>query len=465
MSPFHPPLLLTRVSKQWRTVAEATPTLWSRLSFKLVVSFYGQSVEIDKLEAQRAAIIRWLTLAAGSEVSISISIIDNSRDLIVPQRHVADQLVDQLCESHFTNQWAQLSIAAELGEPYRSKLLSIPKDSLRSLKKLEYAPSQYSATPGRKLLGESSLIALPTLTSLALESLYGDTPLQDLPINWENITEIDLRLEKGDDLGWGPGSVDYLHSKCPKLQALSFHFGPSRLAMYHPSGDLTPKRFSNLTDLRIETAHNTVGPTICSEWMATLFVPSLVRFAYHNTNMGPDPESPILPFLRANTDNLGNLKEVELSGLLQNQLELLQFLEILGGSGTRVERLKFSWAEPANSYLSQRPVLLTDSILEKLTPSPSEEEGGTAIRQCLFPGLKYLDCGLVLPYCGEFTAEDLMRFLEGRFWASGKGAVAKLEYVGVDFYPEETKGPLSGWRSRFEDLGLHIDKDFRFELR
>ncbi|EAU83693.1 hypothetical protein CC1G_05597 [Coprinopsis cinerea okayama7 len=477
MSPFDPPLLFTRVSKQWKTVAEATPTLWSRLSFKLVVSSYGERVDadgidqrIDKLEAQRAAIIHWLTLAAGTDVSISISIIDDSRDLIVPQRHVAHQLVDQLCESCFTSHWAQLSIPEELAERYRSKLLSVPKDSLRSLKKLEYAPPYYSRTPGRKLLGESGLIALPTLTSLVLWNLFGDTPLQDLPINWEGITELDLQAsEKGEVLGWEPGSIDFVHSRCPNLRALSFRFAPALPTPLPCSitGNLKPKTFTNLEDFRIETANNLYGLTVSPEWMTTISVPSLVRFAYRNTNLGPELESAILPFLRANKDNLGNLREVELSGLLRNQVELLHFLEILGGSGTRVERLKFDWENHGQCwYLSERPALLTAWILEKLTPSPSEEEGelgGEGIAQCLFPRLKYLDFGTVHPFRDEFEEDGLMRFLEGRFRASGKGAVAQLEYVGVEFYSqgeERMVGDLSGWRSRLENQGLHIDRDF-----
>ncbi|KAH6904132.1 hypothetical protein BKA70DRAFT_1109462, partial [Coprinopsis sp. MPI-PUGE-AT-0042] len=112
----HPPLKLTLVCRRWRSVAFATPGLWTHI--KIVLDLVPQSrsntpdafAEFEqKIRRQKEGFVRWLTQAANLATHVSFHMVhwsNGGRDWSLQLQNMATRIVlealGEICSERFT---------------------------------------------------------------------------------------------------------------------------------------------------------------------------------------------------------------------------------------------------------------------------------------------------------------------------------------------------------------------------
>ncbi|KAH6904134.1 hypothetical protein BKA70DRAFT_1432347 [Coprinopsis sp. MPI-PUGE-AT-0042] len=303
----HPPLQLTLVCHRWRSVALASPALWTRVN--IVLDLVPQSrlntpdafdAFEQKIQHQEEGVIRWLTQAAN-----------------VPTH---------ICNEIFTSKWETLDIGGEdwnnrIAYPYREFFLSIPKEHLTSLKTLYYmykSTPMYAAEQGHSLdlrnltFRKSGIAAAPSLKALHITRLHQDDKLGRLAAVWTNLTELSLTGGYETSSVFETGEVLQAISRCATtLQTLHASVG----APDDPSLDVTTIVLPRLEVMAItEMGEERGPPSKLKQFMSALVTPVLSKM---NFETGCSPEcaydgevSSLLIFVQVHQSNLSNLTDL-----------------------------------------------------------------------------------------------------------------------------------------------------------
>lgn len=459
-----PPLLLTTVCKSWRDVAEQHPQLWERIFIHFHVGLLNTSDRADALVRKGAAICRWLHLAPASTTFVSLSILNTTwceewEEPTWPQRYlvfdIMRPLLFRLCAPQFTNKWKTL-VLSYVAEPYRSQVLNIPASELRSLRTLECkATKDHCSTVNkmtRTMLGKSTLLTAPALTSLHIQSLFPSLNLKDYPLaNWNAMTELHVTPwsfwpgASGDPengcMAWI--SISEVYTVLDRCKSTLISFAFTSVVPGDPTTDAASRTthvprtmaFPNLRHLSLRTK----GVENLADCLALFKVPSLISLDIRDegTHFAPSGGA-VFALLQANPTITTQLETV---GFKYDQLgpsRMESILELLGGSGTQVKHLSVVGTEPKNPGRSSGGALITRNLLDKLIPKfrldDHDHEEGPPLP--LFPCLETLH--VIAPYSGEASAFDFADLIAGRItsWLEGRQGIAKLKTYHLKLFEE-----------------------------
>ncbi|KAJ2930344.1 hypothetical protein H1R20_g6765, partial [Candolleomyces eurysporus] len=269
-----------------------------------------------------------------------------------------------------------------------------------------------------------SLLKAPHLRSLALGRLWA--PSHTLPVNWATLAELSL----GSFLygpGMDSGALGASHAltvlkACPNLVRCMITMGsesPINIHIPGPGGIFSnaasspPLPLDEKITLRHLTSMSIRGTSLPRGFASSFNLPSLSILSIMCQSATPQNEeqSGFVDWVRTFGDTL---TEVTFEHSALTSSALLYCLERL----PRVVTLRIldtgmvghgNWAAGAES---SRAALLTDSLLERLTPqSDSSDDVSGDSDQCLCPHLQNLSCRMTEI---EFTEKGLLDFIIGR---------------------------------------------------
>ncbi|KAH6901513.1 hypothetical protein BKA70DRAFT_1308879 [Coprinopsis sp. MPI-PUGE-AT-0042] len=449
-----PPILLTAVCKSWRDIAERYSQLWTRLFIQMRIGLHPMEDSEEVLIRKGAAICRWLEFAPATMSFLSVSIVNTDRSRWetpnAAQQHLMQDIMrpilSRICSAKLTNKWKTL-VLGSLDEPYRSQIMSIPANELRSLQSLEcWATSEVFndvSQVDRTILGKSSLVAARALTSLRINSLLPTLNLKDYPLaNWDTMTELHVRPstfwidstgESGCTAWISFAEVLIILDRC-KSTLTSFTF--TRVLPGNPFDNSASKTvqtppamtFPSLRQMTLRTrgVHN------LSEILALFKVPSLVSLDIL------DEEAQFTPFggalfslLHANPTVPRQLERLTFNYDQLGSSALETLFGLFGCPGTRVKNLSVLGIEPMKLGRNGGGALVTRDLLAKLVPHITVEEDDDGSPPPLFPCLETFN--ITAPYHGEVLPFDFVDLIASRitaWWRGGRG-IAKLRKCDI----------------------------------
>ncbi|TFK20332.1 hypothetical protein FA15DRAFT_673590 [Coprinopsis marcescibilis] len=469
--PTQPPLLLTQICRQWRSIADTSPELWSQIEIK--VTFQGHMLTTpssfakykSQIKNRQALIARWLTKASSARVSLSLYILDHSLRGVFPSvrlrvnREVINPFLNHIFAEQFTRNWYDVNIVS-VEEPYQSRLFMIPSNHLPSLKRLSFnghcARSSMRSESDKQPLSslfESGMIQAPVLEALSISGIETQIQLSTLPLaNWSGLTElrVDRRLTRATN--YIPNE-DYHAAfiRCADtLCMLAFSGGDSPGPYDAPTPTSTdptanttkpypPLTFPHLPTLTVTECISYARETSeLHPLVSSLLTPALQSLHWHTRDQPTQTSSSaLLSFARTNTSpSQPTLLKLTTLSLCYSHLthpELLELLEMLSAPAPSAlktlklhssDRITFNWR---SGIYATRCALLLSSFLDRLTPKtdppvhePSESSGHTspspstalASHLILLPSLEEFSCEL--GHEEEFTDLDLLYFIQSR---------------------------------------------------
>ncbi|KAH6904130.1 hypothetical protein BKA70DRAFT_1154233 [Coprinopsis sp. MPI-PUGE-AT-0042] len=441
-----PPLQLTFVCPRWRSVALATPGLWTRVNIVLNLMPRSKLNTPDafaqleqKVQCQKEGVVRWLTQAANLPTHVSFHM-THGPDWSPKFRNMVPGVVlealGEICSERFTNKWETLDIGGEdwrdsIAHPYREFFLSIPKEHLTSLKTLHYtykSPPIYAIDQAHRVLTfrASGIGAAPSLEAIHITRLHHDDTLGKLPA-WTNLTKLSLMEGYTPSRAFKTEEVLQVISQCAAtLRDLHASVG----APEDPSLNVTTIVLPRLEFMTI-IEHGCEGdpPSALQQFMSTLVTPILSEMRFE-TGCSPefayqDEVSSLLIFVQVHQLNLSNLTDVRFEYNWLNPDELTELLGTLGAPEMSVTclHLEGTWVSYRDMG-GQCPYATMDSWdLEQFNPPRAEEDmpmDGTRDvaaesrlrRSPLFPKLEQFYVRLAKE--DEFDDGDLLAFLRPR---------------------------------------------------
>ncbi|THV02607.1 hypothetical protein K435DRAFT_716733 [Dendrothele bispora CBS 962.96] len=196
------PLLLTRICRSWRETALGDPRLWKSLHIHIPYLFSDES--ITKIVAQRSLGMKnWLSKSGKLPISLSFcaTYIDypchHSSD--IPARAteppVYSDFMHTMLQPEFFSRWRHLDL--KFSSSVLNNWVSLKGQGLSSLRtlKLDFGDDLYWALPTVERPQDFSLADLiseaPNLRVFSLSN-YVRNPY-NLPLRWENLTELTLK--------------------------------------------------------------------------------------------------------------------------------------------------------------------------------------------------------------------------------------------------------------------------------
>ena len=194
------PILLTRICRDWRSIALSIPRLWSRLYIPTMRKVRPRHYHREalpyvlegerRMEARTEEVQRWLRLSSACPLSITLM---SSRD---PISH--PPLLDSIIQS--SRRWQQLELGCFLSpeSDVLTRLLSLTPDDLCMLRELRIH-SLYSTTSIHSQAQElqddpwyhSGLLTAPGLRSIFIADMPQPTLLNaGIPPNWNNLNHL-----------------------------------------------------------------------------------------------------------------------------------------------------------------------------------------------------------------------------------------------------------------------------------
>ncbi|KAF8138045.1 hypothetical protein K438DRAFT_1738273 [Mycena galopus ATCC 62051] len=206
MSVREAPLVLCQICSAWRTIALCTPRLWS--SLHLPIDFI-----LDKKEARRSAIARWLQLSGACPMSISV--LGEAQGWRLPQAP-ADITAFSTLLAESSRRWCNVEFA-HISEPAALGLAGLDTPMLESLK----------ITATVSILRQLDLFRVPSLRTLALHSQGPeqlDEFILDMPLFWDQLTHLNFESTgpQSPSQGLSLHIVFVLLGRCPQLVSLAF---------------------------------------------------------------------------------------------------------------------------------------------------------------------------------------------------------------------------------------------------
>ncbi|RXW17684.1 hypothetical protein EST38_g8171 [Candolleomyces aberdarensis] len=502
MSKQHPTVIICHVCQQWRRVALESPLLWNRIHlgmplkphprysmrnrlteaagalFKLELLQYERKLQVIKDMA-----FEWIHRSAHCPLEIAFfwgessfgrHALDDSGDDDIFSEPIATNLPRQSSITPFlvdlllsvASRWRRVSFNLNISSSDCSllRLLETPTSDVSQLEDLQIVlnlPETYVEENRLLRVGLTSrmnLLKAPRLRSLVLGRLWA--PGHTLPVNWAALTELCL----GSVLygpGMDSGALDPSHTltvlkACPNLVRCMVTMGPEfRFDIPGPGGifsnaaSSTPLPLDEKITLRHLTSMSIQGAALPCGFASSLNLPSLSILSVMCQSATPQNEeqSGFVDWVRTFGDTL---TEVAFEHSALTQSALLYCLERLPHVVT-LRMLDTGTVSHGNwdaGAESPRAALLTDSILERLTPqSDSSDDASGDSDQCLCPHLQNLSCRMTEM---EFTENGLLEFIVGR---RRRNITSPVKRVVIKF----NMAQKMNIRKELEDRGVDLE--------
>ena len=468
------PLLLTQICSSWRSIAFASPNIWSRLHIPLpdpgISIGYGvirdegvlnrRSERFAQLMQSRCAIVReWLSRSGTCPLSLSISYPSyfSSGD-----RHQVEEMFDLLIS--FAHRWHEIDISmpTTIYEAFQSTLSPKLFPTLRvfkaNLSELHHPDSTANPTP-------IQLLGAPNLRRIGISARHitlNPTAHPTQPI-WNNLTDIDFLSSIIDK-----NFIDLLR-KCPNLVRGRF---PILSSWPEPSTtDMTQgQQPVSLPQLKSLSISDTGHTSIMAPNFKLIHAPSLtlLQYQWSNPERTPIPgdhqfplpvPAPVLHFL----ENSPPLEKLILEGALSRE----NFRECLRLT-PKVTHLTINRAPPnlgsprpfSPFQYAERDFVRLDNIeLDVLCGDDGADASGLdAVETDLIPKLEILEA---YDMC-SFSDEHLLRLISSRIGPSRNPGVAQLRRVTI-YFLRQRQLDITGEVSRLAQaagVDLHLDLSY-----
>ena len=285
MSASEAPILLTRICRDWRSIAFSIPRLWSRLYIPTLPIVLNDRLEALRhvlesdrgMEARTEEVQRWLTLSAACPLAITL--MDNDSVSHPP-------LLDVIIES--SQRWQQLELGClSPKSDVSTRLLSLSPDDLCMLRELRI----HSLYPMIDLVTREDLwyrsgpLTAEGLRSIFIAEMHQENAFPTIVSpNWKNLNHLFIH---------SPISLGLAHSflsHCCNLVACLFEI---TLRWYDapttPSSCILP----HLTFLSLQG-----DSTGCSKFFSSIEAPSLQILDYQGYFPNESEEFGLLNFLQ-----------------------------------------------------------------------------------------------------------------------------------------------------------------------
>ena len=469
------PLLLTRICSSWRSIAFASPKIWSKLHIPLpgdpgvstgyeVIRDEGvlnrRSKRFAQLMRSRCAIVReWLSRSGTCPLSLSISYPGYfSSFAVVGDRNQVEEMFDLLVS--FAHRWQEIDISMpmKIYENFQSTLSPELFPTLRVFKanlfELHRPDSTTNPTP-------IQLLGAPNLRRIGISATHITLNPTAHPIQpiWSNLTDIDFLSSITDKY-----FLDLLR-RCSNLVRGRFIILSS---WPEPTTDVSTGRPVSLPRLKSLSISDAGHTSIMAPHFKLIQASSLTSLQYQWSNpertpipgdQFPSPvPAPVLHFLESSPP----LERLVLEGVLSRD----NFRECLRLT-PKVTHLTINRAPPnAGSprpffpfQSSERDFVRPDNIeLDVLCSDGADTSGSDAVKVDLIPKLEILEAYDI----SSLTDERLLRLIASRTGQSRKRGVAQLKRVTVYFLRQRqldiTEEVLR--LAQAAGVGIHLDLSY-----
>ncbi|RXW19307.1 hypothetical protein EST38_g6534 [Candolleomyces aberdarensis] len=391
MSPSFCPMLLTFVCSGWRRVALDCPSLWDKPYIFLPEQKSARHARwIESLKNCAQLIRLWLSRAGIRPLTIAVS---SPQGL---ETNDGFRAIEEAIIS-FSPQWKRLRVDGS--NCILQTLLSLPASSVPNL---EFVDFTYSLFPGADgvdaAIGRPNcLISSPSLRGVRLAG-GSLRKFQLIPLPWSQLRDIRFsRLIEPYEYPFNDREVLGLLERCPRLQ---------RCELYAPKGCvLQEARYDNPVILRHLT-HLEFHQSVNEDFMLnttvlflSLELPALTTLKYLSL-VGAEPLGALLQRCA------GTLRHLDLRIHAISARELLHML----AQTVHLESLKV-----AHPLRDGRPSpLLTDELLEALTPPTHEEESHPAAQSFEFHCPSLRNIVLHVTKDPQISDKAIFNFIRGR---------------------------------------------------
>ncbi|PPR07356.1 hypothetical protein CVT26_013669 [Gymnopilus dilepis] len=431
ISPNQPPLLLTRISRRWRTIAFETPGLWASIHLPAPVLSFDATRDDEKriLNVIMPGIERtakeWL--ARSGDVPLNISLRINVDD---PHSAIHSETSEILTNTfiHLSRRWRHVRIES-VEDDCIEKILQVPAENAPLLESLEVDGGfLMGCSPEPKIYANASLLKTPNLRSLSLQLASDD--VSDLPINRAHLTYLGVRA--ADDVSLD--SLAFLFRECTNLKQFL-------IRMAFPA---TKKSLSENFPARIACPtlqHISVVDTDDdrADLYKRLELPNLCRLDFFRYPTMPCSILSLLPGTHGSITHLiTNACATPFSEFVK-WLKLCPNLETL----SLVQGPFQLFAED----VTRLPITLLDMLSKK-----SEDQDSTHDGSYLCPNLRRFECF----NSTDFTARQVLQFIKTK-QAQADPRIAKLTDIIVCFEAEQKESKeVEAELTPFRSDGLHV---------
>ncbi|KAF7367744.1 hypothetical protein MSAN_00838300 [Mycena sanguinolenta] len=251
------PLLLGRICRRWRVVAYSTPMLWTSIHIAPLRSC-GERGMADFLPQLQPVIEQWLE--RGAPCPLTVSLVEKDSFLWSDPEFYPISLL-----RNFFHRLYHLSLCGNIR--LLLPLLRLGPESLPMLKSIDI----YNSTNKRYPFGIEhpealNLVQIPSLTGISLQVMVDPV---SLPLNWSQLTHLDLRCfppSKNSGLD-GAGALELLR-RCPNLVRCL-------LRLYRDLDDASLASNTSLITLPHLGTLILIGDFHLPQWIPHLVVPRL----------------------------------------------------------------------------------------------------------------------------------------------------------------------------------------------
>lgn len=451
-SPRHPSINLSHVCRSWRSTSLGCPKMWADLRINLPNFDDGKegSGWVHKMEKLMKAFGIWTHRSGNAPLTVVVSSIDFP-DGIVDASEVNKAYSDLVRAIQETSaRWRELKVVLVVG-PDCESLLQLMHFESTSLPLLERASLEVSSgsvewdidltTRLQGLLASSNLFSTPSLRSLTLRGVWGDTALPSvMNVNlWPPLTALNIDCHYPRDLVTPTMSamqlIQHLHA-IPSLLDVSFSFqGRSSVSNQLPFPNVgNPLEIPNLKRLML------TGGQILKGFGPFLSFPALQDLHLQFRDLIPDGiESGLVECI------LQFGPQLKTFTFCPDAVSRYAFVKVLE-SLPRVETLTLDAQGSAShfTYTAERPGVDCYAVMElnaEGVGSVGVNDGKVADDLLRCPQLRRLRLRATRDrYDDDGVEQALVEFIarrRGRAWVSGE---FRLEEVSVTFQQERRAG-------------------------
>ncbi|KAJ2929528.1 hypothetical protein H1R20_g7554, partial [Candolleomyces eurysporus] len=387
MYPCFCPMLLTLVCSSWRRVALGCPSLWSKPYIFIPAQTSGTShvrwIEILKNRAQ--LILLWLSRAGIHPLTIGVS---------SPPGLESNEGFHAIGEAiiAFSSQWERLRVQGS--NSILQTLLEVPKSFVPNLK---FVDLTYGSFPGAIetdiAIGKPDcLISAPSLRGVRLAGTSLRT-FQSIPLPWSQLKDIRFgRLTESQANLFNDREVLELLERCSLLQRCELYV-PVGWVIQEPRSS-NPVILPHLTHLDFNHSQNAAGLFLSLE------LPALTTLLY-STLDGPESLGILLKRCA------GTLRRLAVDAHRISAEDLLPMLS----QTVHLESLGLAYRVYDRFTLP----LMTDELLEGLTPSISKEENTSPATGFYCPNLQKIGLHVSSePEGPRISDKAIFNFIRGR---------------------------------------------------
>lgn len=414
MSSDEAPVVLTRISSQWRTLALTTPRLWASLhiavpnSSPVFVGSYdpqtGERLTLSEVtEVRLAATTEWIKKAGTLPLSFSIHEHDG-----YPPTDFCKKFIQ--CILPYRARWKSINLACVTASFLA--IHDLPQAEVPMLQSLSLALTRTGSAGEETVWPNMPIFSAPVIRKISLGGI--PTRISQFPFDWSQLTDLDIKGES-----WSTTAVTSLDeivmtlTKCPNLISCNLHIGSEQGASQR-----TDFPGISLPHLETLTIFDGARPPAL---YAAINAPKLRKLTY--TGGRPRRQLPALPTAYALYHLLGSVGST-LEELTANSSAFSGPDELLVGLAAcpRLESLSIVMSHLVPPISNEDgPAAFIDRFLDSLAHVSSEEE-------YLCPKLEVFKCASD----AFFSDEALVNFVTRKQSGEDRG-LAPLKTVEVLF--------------------------------